>query len=99
MTYLATIQQLTTRIRRIETEVTAIRRELQQLPAADSEAEAVAPDVWANKSTAQKQMQRLFTSLAIQGEPLGAELLQKQMAQSSLTANELSQSIIAAREE
>jgi hypothetical protein len=46
-----------------------------------------------------EQMQHLLLTLSIQGEPLGTELLQKQMSEAELTSNELSQSIIAAREE
>lgn len=98
----ATIQRLTNRLRRIEAEIVAIRRELKALP---EQQNPLSPDdvlvsyVKVNKAALREQMRHLFLTLSIQGEPIGAELLQKRMSEAELTSNELSQSIIVAREE
>lgn len=102
MTQSATIYQLTKRLRQIESEITAIRQELSAIP--DRQSQPFLPDVttppaWVNKEALREQMQQLFLELSIQGEPSGITILQKQMREALLTANELSQSIIAAREE
>jgi len=102
MNQTATIQQLTDRLRRIEAEIVAVREELKTLPEKQGRPlpiDATVPDTWANKAALREQMRRLFLALSIQGEPAGAEALQKRMREAELTSNELSQSIIAAREE
>lgn len=95
-------QRLTDQLRRIETEIIAIRRELKALPEQQSQqslANVTIPYTFVNKAVLREQMRHLFLTLSIQGEPVGAETLQKQMRKAVLTSNELSQSIIAAREE
>jgi hypothetical protein len=52
-----------------------------------------------NKVALKEQMQHLFLMLSVHGEPVGVEILQKRMREAELTSNELSQSIIAARED
>lgn len=102
MNQTATIQQLTDRLRRIEAEIVAVREELKTLPRQQDRPlsiYATVHDTWVNKAALREQIQRLFLTLSIQGEPVGAETLQKRMREAELTANELSQSIIAAREE
>ncbi len=102
MSQLGTIQQLTNRLGQIETEIIAIRRELKAYPERQNQqplADATIPYTFANKAALREQMQQLFLTLSIQGESVGAEAVQKQMRQAALTSNELSQSIIAAREE
>ena len=44
-------------------------------------------------------MRHMFLKFSIQGEPVGAEVLQERMRGAVLSSNELSQSIIVAREE
>jgi hypothetical protein len=94
-------QRLTDHIRRIETEIAAIRRELRTLPESSqpSSVGVAMPQNFVNKAALKKQMRHLFLTLSIQGEPIGAEKLQKQMLEAKLTSNELSQSIIVTREE
>jgi hypothetical protein len=94
-------QRLTDRIRRIETEIAALRRELKTLPEPSQPlpVDVTVSQNFVSKTALKEQMQRLFLTLAIQGEPIGAEKLQKQMREAKLTSNELSQSIIASREE
>ena len=102
MNQFTTIQELTNRLRRIEAEIVAVREELKALPEQQSQppiVDVTVPYTWVNKMVLREQMQHLLLTLSIQGEPLGTELLQKQMSEAELTSNELSQSIIAAREE
>ena len=97
-----TIQQLTNHLRRIESEISDIRRELKALPQQSPQASLAdisVPYAFANKTSLRKQMQQLFLTLSIQSKPIGAEKLQQQVRDATLTSNELSQSLIAAREE
>lgn len=97
-----TIQRLTSHLKRIEAEISDIRRELKTLPkqqAQQSLVDVTIPYTFVNKATLKQQMQQLFLALSIQGEPVGVEILQKQMREARLTSNELSQDIISAREE
>jgi len=55
--------------------------------------------MFVDKNLVTLQMRELFSTLSIQGQSIGAENLQKRMSDSGLTSNELSQGIIAAREE
>jgi len=103
MNQAATIQQLTDRLRRIEAEIIAVREELRTLPEKQGQQPpptgVTVPYTWVDKVALKKQMRQLFQALSVQGESVGAETLQKQMGETELTSNELSQSIIAAREE
>ncbi|MCZ7666053.1 MAG: hypothetical protein M5U34_01820 [Chloroflexi bacterium] len=102
MNQTATIQQLTNRLRRIEAEIVAVREELKTLPRQQDHPlpfDATVSDTWVNKAALREQIRRLFLTLSIQGEPVGVEALQKRMREAELASNELSQSIIAAREE
>lgn len=102
MNDLTTIQRLTNHLRRIESEIFAIRQELKALPEVQSSVsslEATIPDLWVNKTVLKEQMRQLFLAFSIQGESVGAESLQQQMREAKLTSNELSQIIITAREE
>jgi hypothetical protein len=97
-----TIQRLTSHLRRIESEISDIRRELKALPLQSSQqtlAEVAIPYAFADKTALIEQMQQLFISLSIQSTPVGVEKLQQQMGEAELMSNELSQNIMAAREE
>lgn len=94
-----TIQQLTDRLRRIEAEIVAVREELKALPGQQEKSPANYATPKVNKAILREHIQRLFLTLSLRGEPVGAETLQKQMGEADLISNELSQSIIAAREE
>lgn len=96
---LAPIQQLTTRLRRIEVEIQAIRRELNTLPQQQNLPVEKISYRWANKTAIQEETQKLLHTLSIHGNPIGPKLLQKQMREAQLSSNELSQSIIEMREE
>ena len=52
-----------------------------------------------DKSMLKEHMRQFLLKLSIKGEPIGHEALQKQMGEAGLEENELSRSIIAAREE
>jgi hypothetical protein len=98
----ATIQQLTDRLKRIEAEIVAMRQELTALPVARGQTHQGGPPISYNctdKRELKEQVRNLFLALSIQHTPIGAETLQQQMRDAGLTSNELSQSIIAAREE
>lgn len=102
MNQAATIQQLTDRLRRLEAEIVAIRENLKTLSEQQGQPlsiDATVPETWVNKAELREQIRHLFLTLSIQGEPVGAETLQKWMHEAELSSNELSQSIIAAREE
>lgn len=95
----ATLQQLNTRLGRLEGEITAIRRILEILQQnAGSPTIPPAPAL-TNKLELSEQMQQLLRRFSIVGQPVGPETLQGQMAQTNLNRNELSQSLIEARGE
>jgi len=97
-----TIQRLSSHLRRIESEISDIRRELNALPKQQKQQsfdDVTITYAFFNKLPLREQMQKLFLSLSVQSESIGAESLQKQMRAADITSNELSQSIIAAREE
>ncbi len=103
MNQLATIQHLTSRLRQIESEIVAIRHELKALPAQGDQLtqleETPMSGMWVDKRALKKQMRQLFLTMSVQGETVGIDTLQKQMREAGLASNELSQSIISAREE
>lgn len=102
MSQIATFENLDNRLNRIDVEISALRRELRQLPQANPIAgryEAGTSGEWVDKEALHGQMQAIFASLGIEGYPIGAVALQKQMTQANLTRNEVSQSLIAVREE
>ena len=98
-----TIQRLTEKISQIEQELQFIRQELAELrqnkagvpPTAGKFSEYV----WSNKQDQKHLINKFFLSLAIQGDPTGAQTLQQRMALSGLANNELYRDIVAAREE
>lgn len=78
MDQFASIQRLTDHLRRIETEIIAIRRELKALPEQQSQqflANVPIPYTFVNKAVLRELMRPLFLKLSIQGEPVGAETL------------------------
>jgi hypothetical protein len=91
-----TLEQLTNRLGQLESEIAAIRHALTMLQAGPV-ASVVLP--LADKTSLSEQMQQLLQQFSIVGQPAGPEPLQKQMAQSNLSRNELSQSLIEARGE
>ena len=102
MNQTATIQKLTNRLNRIDAEILAIRRDLKEFPqnlSTGSTKVATIPGQWVDKTALRRHMELLFDTLRIQGSPAGAVKLQERITQSSLTKNEMSQSLIAAREE
>lgn len=97
------MQELTDRLVRVESEVTALREELASLRKQTSPQTAATRQALVHLCTDKMALSRwingLFEKLSIQGTPIGAEALQEKMAQASLTSNELSRSIVSAREE
>jgi hypothetical protein len=99
------LQQLADRLVRVKREMNIIRGELMDLcqrtravPQAAVTQFAIAHS-WADKEILRRWLKGLFAALSIQGVPMGAQLLQQRMAQTGLTPNELSRSLVEAREE
>lgn len=105
MNQIISLQQLADRLVHVEKEMSALRQELMELrqqARGTRQAAATPPSVpcpWSDKGKQRRWINRLFTDLSIQGAPLGALTLQQKMGQADLTPNELSQSLIDAREE
>lgn len=91
-----TLEQLTNRLGRLESEIAAIRHALTMMQT--SPVGSVVPTL-ANKTSLSEQMQQLLQQFSIVGQSAGPESLQRQMAQANLSRNELSQSLIEARGE
>jgi hypothetical protein len=105
MNHTLSLEQLTDRLVRVEREMNIIREELTDLrqrtravPQATVTQFAVAYS-WADKEILRRWIKGLFAALSIQGVPMGAQLLQQRMGRAGLTPNELSQSLVEAREE
>jgi len=101
------MQQLADQLARIEREVRAMRRELARLdrppvwsalPLASMTASEAAL-AWADKGLWRESFGQVLVAQAITGQPLGATEIQRRLAQEGLGANELSQSLIAARDD
>lgn len=99
------LQQLADRLLRVEREMNIIRGELtdlRQRPRAVPQAAVTQFAIaysWADKEILRRRLKGLFAALSIQGVPMGAKLLQQRMGQAGLTPNELSRSLVEAREE
>jgi len=105
MNQILSLQQLADRLVRVEREMNIIRRELTDLrqrtvavPQTAVTQFAVAYS-WADKEILRRWIKGLFGALSIRGVPMGAQLLQQRMGQADLTPNELSRSLVEAREE
>ncbi len=100
-----TLESLADKLVRLEKEVIILRRQLAQLNqrVVTSEQFANLPvaegSIWADKEPQKKWMKQFMAQFGIQATPIGAERLQQEMGASGLEANELSRSLIAAREE
>ena len=99
------LEELADRLLRLEKEVNVIQKELADLrqhtravPQA-TEPQVAGSSLWADKGAQKHWMNVLFAALSIKGVPIGAEALQQRMGQADLTPNELSRSLIEAREE
>lgn len=102
MNQTVTLQKLTNRLNRIDAEILAIRQDLKEFPqnlSTGSTKVAALSGQWVDKAALRRHMELLFDTLRIQGSPAGAVKLQERITQSSLIKNEVSQSLIAAREE
>lgn len=98
----ADIQKLSAKLSRLEAELAAIRQELDALPQQSAKPtlrETVAAYKWVDKTPLKEQFANLLADLNIKGKPIGAEALQQKMHEAGLEPNELSQTIIAMREE
>ena len=93
------LQQLTDRIDRVEKEMGIIRKELAYLRRRRTTVPFAVPCLWADKEEQRHWIRDVFAALAIQGVPMGTKGLQERMSQASLTPNELSRSLVEAREE
>lgn len=97
----AVIRRLTDRLKQIESELMAIRQELSAFPSAP--VQKTLPEkmteAFADKALFRAEMAHLLRGLSIEEKPVTAEMVQNKMAEADLTANELSHSIVAAREE
>lgn len=99
----ADIQKLTAKLSQLEAEIAAIRKEIAALPEQQPKPtalrEAAPAYLWSDKTLLKEQFAKLLVDLDIKGEPIGAEALQQRMRNAGLEHNELSQTIIAMREE
>jgi len=100
------LQRLSDQLAHIEREVSAIRRELARLERAPAKGvaplAAAASDTamrWADKRLLREKFDQMLAGPAVNMWPIGAAALQQQMAQERLEPNELSQGLIAARDE
>jgi hypothetical protein len=99
------LQQLADRLVHVEKEVNIIRKELADLrqqtratpQATVTQFAVVYP--WADKEDQRRWIDDLFANLSIQGAPMGAQALQQRMGQAGLIPNELSRSLVQARED
>jgi hypothetical protein len=102
------MQQLSNQLARIEREISAMRRKLArreltrfEQPTVNSARPLAAGQAvpWADKQALRTEFMRSLAAQAIEGEPLGATALQQRLAHEGLATNELSQALIAARDE
>lgn len=96
MSQAASLQQLNDRLLRIEEEIRTVRDDLETLHRQEATACAL-PTV--DKASLEHWADDFFATLGIEGRPLPAEDLQQMMRTSGLAADELSRSLIAARDE
>jgi hypothetical protein len=98
-----TLKQLTDKVSHLEEEMSTLRKEMAELRQQASNLHpsgAKRPDFsWANKETQKRAIDLLFESFHIRGASIGPQALQKKMSQSGLVPEELSRSLIEAREE
>ncbi|MEJ5199387.1 MAG: hypothetical protein WHX53_10725 [Anaerolineae bacterium] len=96
------LQQVADRLAHVEREVVAMRMQLRLLNRRSRIRSGGRPtafrDSLADKNEQQLEFDRLFEALGIAGTPVGARRLQEMMASARLDNNELSQSIVEARE-
>jgi hypothetical protein len=102
------IQQVSNQLARIEREISAMRRDLTRRELAHVEPPTVNRArplaagqtlPWVDKPALRAEFRRSLAAQAIEGEPLGATALQQRLAHEGLATNELSQALIAARDE
>jgi hypothetical protein len=97
------IQQVSNQLARIEREISTMRRDLARVeqPTVNSARPLAAGQAvpWADKQALRAEFMRILAAQAIEGEPLGATALQQRLAHEGLAPNELSQALIAARDE
>ncbi len=102
MNQMMTVQQLNNRLRRVEAEIVAIRQGLAAVSQGESESDELAAANtfgWVNKTILREQMKQFFLMLPLHDVSAGIESHQQDMAEAGLLTNELSRSIITAREE
>lgn len=97
------VKQLSERVSHLEAEVQNLRNELAKLrPQAKHLAEAAISSnafSWRDKEIQKQTINQIFTSLSIHSRPIGPQALQQKMSQAGLKQDELSRSLIEAREE
>jgi hypothetical protein len=99
------LEQLAERLTSLEKEVKTIRKELADLRQQTgtipqvTETQAAGTCPRADKGAQRHWFNGLFAALSIKGIPIGVEALQQRMGQAGLAPNELSRSLIEAREE
>jgi hypothetical protein len=95
-----TVEQLATRVTRLEQTVERLCNELPEpriLP--ESTGQAPSSDLVADKQMWRQAFDQLFADFGIQAKPIGAEKLQEMMAEANLEPNEISRGLIAMRDE
>ena len=92
------LHELSNRLARLEQEVTAIRGEMAKVLQSPVTPQPALTFAWTDKEMLRRWSANLFAALNIQAVPMGAPQLQQRMAQANLSANELSRSLVEARE-
>lgn len=93
-----TTQQVAERLVQIEHEMDRLRQEVAALRRQTPTTSIALAYAWADKNLQRRYVNDLFASLAIRGQALGALALQQNMSRANMVANELSQSLVSARE-
>ena len=103
MSQTLTLKQITSKISHLEEEIHSLREELDELRQKKATISVKSTTqiayAWANKEAQRRWINQLFTSLSITNTPIGSQTLQQRMSQSGLSHDELSHSIVEAREE
>ncbi|MEP7341143.1 MAG: hypothetical protein ABI977_25660 [Acidobacteriota bacterium] len=100
MSQAATMEQLTERVTHLEQTVTFLRHDLSSLKSTPGDNGHATPAIrFADKQKLRQAMKELLAALGVQGTPVEADELRRMMEQSGLEKDELSRSLIEARDE
>lgn len=99
MSQTAALEQLVERVEHLEETVTSLQSDLSALRNGAGKNGQTTSIRFADKQKLRQAMNELLTALGVTGEPVGASELRTMMKQSGLERDELSRSLIEARDE